>query len=135
MERQSSPARSTASELNGGEGAGPSGRGAALGFGEALGPAYGERCGVRWLGTNELAENRGERDGDGLSEADTALVQTRCAKAQRQWEPREGHASCICPYVSVGVVSWIGTPCLCGYACTRAALDGGLHDTLVAAAA
>jgi hypothetical protein len=30
-ERWSSPARSTAPELNGGEGAGPSGRGAALG--------------------------------------------------------------------------------------------------------
>jgi hypothetical protein len=45
-ERQSSPARSTVSELNGGEGAGPSGRGAALGSGEALGPAHrGERRG------------------------------------------------------------------------------------------
>jgi hypothetical protein len=47
-------------ELNGGEGAGPSDWGAALGSGEALGPAYGERGGVRWLGTDEVAENRGE---------------------------------------------------------------------------
>jgi hypothetical protein len=45
-ERQSSPAQSTVSELNDGEGAGPSGRGAALGSGEALGPAHrGERRG------------------------------------------------------------------------------------------
>jgi hypothetical protein len=49
-----------ASELNDGEGAGPSGWGAALGSSEALGPAYGERGGVRWLGTDEVAENRGE---------------------------------------------------------------------------
>jgi hypothetical protein len=43
-----SPARLTA-QLNGGEGAGPSGWGAALGSGEALGPAYGERWGeVAW---------------------------------------------------------------------------------------
>jgi hypothetical protein len=52
--------RSMASELNDGEGAGPSGWGAALGSSEALGPAYGERGGVRWLGTDEVAENRGE---------------------------------------------------------------------------
>jgi hypothetical protein len=45
MERQSSPVRSTAPELNDGEGAGPSGWGATLGSGEALGPAYGERGG------------------------------------------------------------------------------------------
>jgi hypothetical protein len=47
-------------ELNGDEGAGPLGWGAALGFGEALGPAYRERGGVRCLGTDEVAENRGE---------------------------------------------------------------------------
>jgi hypothetical protein len=46
-ERQSSSARSTVSELNVDEGASPSGRGAALGSGEALGPAYGERGGMR----------------------------------------------------------------------------------------
>jgi hypothetical protein len=44
-ERRSSPTRSTTPELNDGEGAGPSGWGAALGSGEALGPAYGERWG------------------------------------------------------------------------------------------
>jgi hypothetical protein len=81
--RRSSPAWSTASELNGGEGAGPSGWRAALGSGEALGPAYGERGEVRWLGTNEVVENRGECDGDGLPEADTTLVRTR----RRGWPP------------------------------------------------
>jgi hypothetical protein len=50
MERRSSPVRLTAPELNGDEGAGPLGWGAALGSGEALGPTYGERGGVRWLG-------------------------------------------------------------------------------------
>jgi hypothetical protein len=59
-EGRNSPTRSTAPKLNGGEGAGPSGWGAALGFGEALGPMYGERGGVRWLGTDEVVENRGE---------------------------------------------------------------------------
>jgi hypothetical protein len=54
MEGRNSPARSTALELNGGEGAGPSGLGA------ALGPTYGERGGVRWLGNDEVEENRGE---------------------------------------------------------------------------
>jgi hypothetical protein len=37
-------------ELNGGEGANPSG----------WGLAYRERGEVRWLGTDEVAENRGE---------------------------------------------------------------------------
>jgi hypothetical protein len=55
-------------ELNGGEGAGPSGWGAALGSGEALGPTYGERGGVRWLGTDGAAENRGGCGGDGFPE-------------------------------------------------------------------
>jgi hypothetical protein len=53
-------------ELNGGECADPSGWGAALGSGEALGPAYGERGWVRWLGTNEVAKNRGVCVGDGV---------------------------------------------------------------------
>jgi hypothetical protein len=57
MERWNSPARSTALELNSGEGAGLSGWGVALGSGEALGLAYGERGGVRWLGTDEAVEN------------------------------------------------------------------------------
>jgi hypothetical protein len=65
-------------ELNGGEGTGPSGWGAALGSGEALGPTYGERGGVRRLGTDEAVKNRGGYVGDGLPEADTARVRTRC---------------------------------------------------------
>jgi hypothetical protein len=64
-------------ELNGREGAGPSSWGAALGSGEALGPTYGERGGVRWPGTDEVVENRGECGSDGLPEADKALVWTR----------------------------------------------------------
>jgi hypothetical protein len=71
--------RLTTPELNGGEGVGPSGQGAALGSSKALGSAYEERGGVRWLGTDEVAENKGERSGDGLPEADTALVRTRCS--------------------------------------------------------
>jgi hypothetical protein len=71
-------ARSMASELNGSEGDGPSGRGAALGSGKAMGPAHGERGGVRWLDTDEVAKNRGKHDGDGLPGANTALVRTRC---------------------------------------------------------
>jgi hypothetical protein len=53
-----SPARSTAPELNDGEGAGPSGWGATPGSSESLGPTYGERGGVRWLGTDEVAEKQ-----------------------------------------------------------------------------
>jgi hypothetical protein len=82
-ERRSSLARTMTPELNDGEGAGPSGWGAAMGPGGALGPAYGERGGVRWLGTDEVVENRGERDGDGLAEADTTLVRTGC----KGWPP------------------------------------------------
>jgi hypothetical protein len=62
--------RSMASELNSAEGASPSGHGAAPRSGEAPGPMHRERGGVRWLGTNGVAENRGERSGDGLPEAD-----------------------------------------------------------------
>jgi hypothetical protein len=54
------------------------------------------------------------------------VVQRRSSKRG----PREGHASCVCPYVGVGVVSWTGgasrcprgatkgadAPWLCGYA-------------------
>jgi hypothetical protein len=83
MERRSSPVWSTASELNGGEGAGPSGSRAVLGSGEVLGPVYGERGGVRWLGTDEVVENRGECGSDGLPEVDVALVRTR----RRGWPP------------------------------------------------
>jgi hypothetical protein len=67
---QSSPAWSTVPELNDGEGVGSSGRGATLSFGEAPRPAHGERGGVRWLGIDGVAENRGKRGGDGLPEVD-----------------------------------------------------------------
>jgi hypothetical protein len=79
MERLISPTRSMALELNCGEGVGPLGQGAALGSGEALELVYGERGGVRWLSTDEVVKNSGERDSDGLPEADIALVQTRCS--------------------------------------------------------
>jgi hypothetical protein len=52
-----SSAWSMASELNDVEGASPFSWGVALGSGEALGPAYGERGGVRRLGTDEAVEN------------------------------------------------------------------------------
>jgi hypothetical protein len=78
MEGRSSSARSTAPKLNGGEGAGPSGRGAALRSGEAPGPTHGERGGVRWLGTDGVAEKRGERGDDVLSEMD-----------KRRWHGRD----------------------------------------------
>jgi hypothetical protein len=34
--------------------------------------------GVRWLGTNEVVENRGECGGDSLPKGDTAWVRMRC---------------------------------------------------------
>jgi hypothetical protein len=52
-------------ELNGGEGVGSLGRGETPSSGEAPGPTHGERGGV-----DDMAENRGERSGDGLPEAD-----------------------------------------------------------------
>jgi hypothetical protein len=57
-ERRSSPARLMALELNGGEGASPLGRGAALVSSKALGLVHGERGGVRWLGTDSVVEQR-----------------------------------------------------------------------------
>jgi hypothetical protein len=73
----------TAPELNDGEGADSSSWEAALGSGEALRPAHGEKGGVRWLGTNGVSESRGECGGDGLPEVDTVLAWTRC----RGWPP------------------------------------------------
>jgi hypothetical protein len=46
-------------ELNDGEGVTFLVREAALKLKEALGPAYGERGGMRWLGTDIAAKNRG----------------------------------------------------------------------------
>jgi hypothetical protein len=59
MEERSSPAWMTVPELNDGEGVDSLGREAALGSGEALRPAHGEKGEVRWLGTDGAAENRG----------------------------------------------------------------------------
>jgi hypothetical protein len=67
---RSSPARSTALELNDSECVSSLGRGATPSSSEAPGPVHEERGGVRWLGTNGVVENRGERGGDGLPEAD-----------------------------------------------------------------
>jgi hypothetical protein len=67
---RSSPVRSTAPGPNDGEGVGSSGWGATPSSGEAPGPMHEERRGVRWLGTDGVAENRGECGGDGLMEAD-----------------------------------------------------------------
>jgi hypothetical protein len=77
MEERSSPVRTTVPQLNDGEGADSSGWEAALGSGEALRLAHGEKCGVRWLGTDGVSESRGECGGDGLLEADTVLARTR----------------------------------------------------------
>jgi hypothetical protein len=62
--------RSMAPELNDSEGATPSGWGAALGSGKALGPAQGERGGVRWLSTDSVAGTEARRGGGSLPEAD-----------------------------------------------------------------
>jgi hypothetical protein len=69
MERRSSPVWSMVSELNSGEGVCPSGRGVALGSGKALGPAHGERGGVRWLDTDCVAGTEARCGGDNLPEA------------------------------------------------------------------
>jgi hypothetical protein len=55
-----------ASELNGGEGVTFLVREVAPKLKEALGPAYGESGGVRWLVTDGAVENRSGRGGDGL---------------------------------------------------------------------
>jgi hypothetical protein len=70
MERWSSPTRSMAPELNDGEGVDPSGRGAALGSGEALGPTHGKRGGVRRLNTDSVAGTQVRCGGGSLPEAD-----------------------------------------------------------------
>jgi hypothetical protein len=70
MERWSSPARSMAPELNGGEGAGPSGWGAALGSGKALGPRNGERGGATWLSTDSVVGTEARCGGGSLMKGD-----------------------------------------------------------------
>jgi hypothetical protein len=65
--------RSMVPEHNTGEGVGSSGRGATQSSGQAPGPAHRERGGVRWLGIDGVVENRGERGGDDLPEADKGV--------------------------------------------------------------
>jgi hypothetical protein len=80
-EGRNSPARSTAPEHHSGEGVAFLVREAAPKLKEALGTAYGERGGVRWLGTDGAAEGRGRCGDDGLLEADTA----RGADEMQRW--------------------------------------------------
>jgi hypothetical protein len=60
-------------EVNGGELVSFSGRAATLSSSEAPRPMHGKRGGMRWLGTDGMVENRGERDGDGLPEVDKGV--------------------------------------------------------------
>jgi hypothetical protein len=83
MEERSSPAQTTALELNDREGDDSSGWEAALGSGEALRPVHGEKGWVMWLGTDGVSESRGECSGDGLPKADTMPARTR----RRGWPP------------------------------------------------
>jgi hypothetical protein len=69
-EIQSSPARSTAPELNGGECVSSSGRGVALSSKEAPGPTHEEEGGVRWLDTDSVAGTEARHGGGGLPETD-----------------------------------------------------------------
>jgi hypothetical protein len=71
-------------ELNGSEGARPSGRGEALGSSEVLGPTYTERGGVRRLSTDSVAGTEARGGGGNLPEADRRL---------RAWTTRNGVAS------------------------------------------
>jgi hypothetical protein len=98
-ERRSSPARSTAPELNGSEGASPSDWGAALGSGEALGPTHEERGGVRWLDTDSVVGIEVRRGGGSLPKAD---------KRPRTQMPSNGVASSyrhFCLYAGGELVS------------------------------
>jgi hypothetical protein len=79
-EGRNPPARSTALELNGGEGVGPLGWVASLGSGEALGPVYGDRDGVRQLGTDEAVENRGSAAVTAYQRRATVGARTKCMR-------------------------------------------------------
>jgi hypothetical protein len=78
MAGRNSSTRSTVLELNSGEGVGPSGWGAALGSGEALGPVYGGRGGVRRLGTEGAAENIGGAAVTAYQRRAAVGAQTKC---------------------------------------------------------
>jgi hypothetical protein len=64
MEMRSSLARSTASELNDGEGGGPAARRAAPSSGEPPGPAHEDGKWVRRLGIDGMVETEARRGGD-----------------------------------------------------------------------
>jgi hypothetical protein len=67
-----------ASELNSGEGVVFLVREAAPKHKEAPGPAYGERGGVRWLGTDGAAENRGGAVAMAYRRKAAVGVRTKC---------------------------------------------------------
>jgi hypothetical protein len=56
--------------------------------GEAPGPVQGERGGVRWLDTDGVVENRGERGGDGLPEADRRPIAQTTSKMEGSFYSR-----------------------------------------------
>jgi hypothetical protein len=70
MEMHNSPVRSTALELNGGEGGGPVARGAALSSGEAPRSMHEDGKRVRQLDTDSMAETEARCGGGGLPEVD-----------------------------------------------------------------
>jgi hypothetical protein len=65
-------------ELNGGEGVAFLVREVASKLKEALGPAYGERGGVRWLGTDGAAKNRGGVVATAYRRKAAVGAQTKC---------------------------------------------------------
>jgi hypothetical protein len=93
MEIRSSPARSTSPQLNGGEGVDPSSRGAALRSSKGPGPTHGERGGVRWLGTDGVAENRGKHGGDSLPEANRRSIARTTSKTEGSFYRRASRGS------------------------------------------
>jgi hypothetical protein len=53
------------------------------------------------------------------------LARRRGAAAKRG--PREGHASCVCPYVGIEVVSWTWGASKCPHGAMRGASAPWLH--------
>jgi hypothetical protein len=99
MEIQSSPVRSTMSELNGGEGGGPAARGAALSSGEAPGPMYEDGKWVRQLGIDDMAETKVRNGGGGLPR--------RARGAGMDEMQRVGHLLYVHPWRE-RVTGWLG---------------------------
>jgi hypothetical protein len=107
---RSSLVRSMAPELNSGEGVGPSDRGAAVRLDKASGPTHVERGGVRWLGTDGVAENRGERGGDGLPEADRRPIARTTSKTEGSFysSASRGSNAGLCKERGKEVTAWRG---------------------------